>query len=93
MNRRAMMSNVFGMSCGVCGLAAMLLLGGCNGEPTGDAAYSQKFEVPPEAAHAANLKSALPSPSRAEEREKDKANVLKRQLRQAKQSKKRRYLS
>ena len=90
MNRRAMMSNVFGMSCGVCALAAMLLLGGCNGEPTGDAAYSQKFEVPPGATNAASLKSALPPQTRAEEREKDKANALKRQ---SKQSKKRRFLS
>ncbi len=78
MSQRDIMSNVLGISCGACALAGILLLSGCGSEPTGDAAFSQKFEIPPEAANAANQKSAPPPLTRAEEREKDKADALKR---------------
>jgi len=72
------MLNLLGMPFGVCALAATLLLAGCDSEPAGDAAFSQKFEVPPEAANAASQKSVPPALTRAEEREKDKENALKR---------------
>ncbi len=71
------------MSCGVIALVVSLLLSGCNGEPTGDAAFSQKFEVPPEAASAVNQKASPLPLTRAQEREKDKADALKRTSRKS----------
>jgi len=75
------MLNVFGISCGTFALAAMLSLGGCNSEPTGDSAFSQKFEVPPELADAAKQKPPAPPLTRADERKQDKADALKRKSR------------
>jgi len=83
MSQRSLMSQMFGMSCGVCALAGILLLGGCNSEPTGDAAYGQKFEVPPEVAEAAK-KPAPPPLTRAEERAEDQARAKARQQKSTK---------
>src|SRR4051794_31084742 len=82
MNRRVIIATAYGMPCGVCALAGVFFLGGCNSEPTGDAAYSQKFEVPPDLAEAAKKPVPLP-PTRAEERKLDRAEELKRKARRS----------
>jgi hypothetical protein len=56
----------------------VLSLAGCSSESTGDANYSQKFEIPPEAANAAKQKSIPPPLTRAEEIKQDQAAALKR---------------
>ncbi|MGE3820548.1 MAG: hypothetical protein AB7I30_14135 [Isosphaeraceae bacterium] len=58
------------------GLGIALVLGssfflGCGGEPTGDAAFSQKFEQPPEVASQLKDPSEVPADPYAEERQRD----------------------